>query len=65
MFFAVLGWLILMLLALGFTLGGPAAVLISTAFSGGKNWPAIIPFGVGCGLIWALCHYAPFHISFA
>lgn len=62
MFFAILGWLALMVLALGFMIGGPIAVIVCSAFSGEKPWPALIPIAVGAYLIYLLCVHAPFHI---
>lgn len=65
MFFAMLGWLILMILSLGFMIGGSIAVVVSTAFSGGKPWPVLIPIGVGAFFVYLLCTHAPFHITFS
>lgn len=65
MFFAILGWLILMVLSIGFMIGGPIAVIVAVAFSGERPWPAVIPFGLGAFFIYLLCTHAPFHIVFS
>lgn len=64
MFFAALGWGILFVFALALTLLAPWLVLALAAFGGdkGKGF-ALVPFGIGCLALWALCHYAPFHIT--
>lgn len=65
MFFAILGWLMLVLLSLGFMIGGTIAVIVGSAFSGDKPWPVLIPIGVGAFFIYLLCTHAPFHIVFS
>ena len=65
MFFTVLGWLILVILSLGFMIGGSIAVIVGSAFSGDKPWPVLIPLCVGAFFIYLLFAHAPFHIVFS
>jgi hypothetical protein len=47
---------------IAFTFLAPYVVALITSFGYNRwQWLAVIPFGGGCGAIWALCHYAPFH----
>lgn len=65
MFFTVLGWLMLVLFALGMTFAMPWVILMMSAFGGGrdgKKWAALIPLILGCLALYGLFTHAPFHI---
>jgi len=65
MFFTVLGWFILVLLALGLTLCLPWLMLIMSNFGGakdGERWAALVPFALGCLALYGLFTHSPFHI---
>lgn len=64
MFFTVLGWLILLLFALGMTFALPWVILMMSAFSCSKReaWCSLIPFALGCLALYGLFTHAPFHI---
>ncbi len=64
-FFTVLGWLILVLIALGMTLALPWLVLMMSAFGGNhenEKWYALAPFLLGCLALYGLFTHSPFHI---
>lgn len=65
--FAIFGWSILLILALGLTFALPWIVLMGAAFSGNskENWFALIPFALGCLALYGLFTHSPFHISLA
>ncbi|EDL3592075.1 hypothetical protein CRX22_10555 [Salmonella enterica subsp. enterica serovar Newport] len=64
MFFTAVGWGLLFIFALAATIMLPWIVLALAEFGGGKGKGfALVPFLLGCLAIWALCHYAPFHIT--
>lgn len=60
---SLIGWSILFVIAVAFTFFAPWLIVLATSFGYNRwQWLAIIPLVGGCAAIWALCHYAPFHI---
>lgn len=63
MFFTLLGWGTLLVLALCFTIGGTLITLFASAWEGKTPWPALIPISIGGAMLYALFTNAPFHIT--
>lgn len=64
-FFTVLGWLILLLFALGITFALPWLMLMMASFEGAKDsdkWFVLVPFLLGCLALYGLFTHSPFHI---
>ena len=59
---AILGFIVALLFSLAIMLGGAAVFLAASAFSGEKPWPALIPFTIGCYLLYLTCQHSPFQI---
>lgn len=62
MFFSIIGWLALVIIALGATIGGPIVIGGLSQFGGGSGKAGWIPFGLGCVALYFLFTNAPFHI---
>jgi len=62
---AIVGFIICFIFSLIITLVLPFFCVIGAAFSGksGEGWWALVPFAIGCGLLYLTIANSPFHIA--
>lgn len=60
---AILGFIVAFIFSLAILLGGPIVFLAMNAFYGDRPWPALIPFAIGCVLMYLTLTHSPFHIT--
>lgn len=62
---AIIGFIICFIFSLAITVLLPFFCIIGAAFSGksGESWVALIPFAIGCFLLYLTIANSPFHIS--
>lgn len=62
---AVVGFIICFIFSLAVTLVLPFFCVIGATFSGrsGEGWWALVPFAVGCFLLYLTIAHSPFHIT--
>lgn len=62
---AVIGFIICLIVNLAVTFIAPFLCILAASFSGKseERWWALVPFVIGCGLLYLTIAHSPFHIT--